>query len=164
VPAICVLLDAELEVVGASGARTIPASEFFLGFFTTPLEDSDVLTEIRLPISSSAQRWGFREFAHRRGDFALAGAAVNLSMDGDSVGQARVAVFGTSDRPVRSAAAEAVLAGVTPTPERTAEAARVAADEAAADDPRPDAGYRRALTETMVARALGDAVTRGPDA
>ena len=157
VPAICVLLDANLEVVGTNGTRTVPASEFFMGFFTTQLEESEVLTAIRFPVRRPQERWGFREFAHRRGDFALAGAAVTLNMDGDQIADARIGIFGTSDRPVRSATAESSLVGGPASAERMSEAARIAADEASADDPRPDASYRRTVTETMVVRALADA-------
>jgi carbon-monoxide dehydrogenase medium subunit len=160
IPAICILLDAELDITGAGGTRTVPASEFFLGLFTTQLDESDVLTAIRFPIRDPNERWGFREFAHRRGDFALAGAAVMLSIDGDSVQKPRIAIFGTSDRPIRASAAEAAIADGPPTPERATEVARIAADEAATEDPRPDAAYRKAVTATMVARALEDAVSR----
>ncbi|MEA2622933.1 MAG: aerobic carbon-monoxide dehydrogenase medium subunit [Chloroflexota bacterium] len=161
VPAVCLLADAELVVVGPSGTRTISCADFFLGFLTTALGENDVLTEIRVPVAPAGERWGFREFAHRRGDFALAGAAVTLGLDGgDGVETARIVVFGTSDRPVRSADAEASLVGGPATPERLADTARIAADEAAQDDPRPDAAYRRTVTETMVRRALDDAAAR----
>jgi carbon-monoxide dehydrogenase medium subunit len=157
VPAICVLLDAEMEVLGPAGPRSVPAEDFFLGFFTTQLDEADVLTQIRIPVSGPTERWGFREYAQRRGDFAVAGAAVTLALDGDTVESARIGVFGTSDRPTRSAAGEAALVGGPASAEKMFEAARIAAEEAADGDPRPDAAYRRKVTETMVARALEDA-------
>jgi len=157
-PAVCLLLGAELVMVSDRGERSIPASEFFAGFFATLLAEDEILTEIRIPIPGSGARWGFREFAQRRGDFALAGAATVL----DGLGgqdTSRIVVFGTSDRPVRAVGAEAIIkTGMAPS--SIEEAARRAADEAGIDDPRPDAGYRRVLTETLVRRALEDAVTR----
>jgi carbon-monoxide dehydrogenase medium subunit len=157
-----VLLDAELVAAGPSGERTIPASSFFGGFLTTDLAEDELLTEVRLPVLDPNERWGFREFAQRRGDFALAGAAVTLLANGrGAIERARVAVFGTADRPVRSVEAEGVLTGDRPTDAVIGEAARRAAEAAAADDPRPDAGYRRHLTETIVRRALEDAAA-GP--
>jgi carbon-monoxide dehydrogenase medium subunit len=157
-PAICLLLDAELVVVGPQGQRMIPAAEFFAGFLTTTLGEDEILTEIRLPIPAPGTRWGFREYAQRRGDFALAGAAVTLPPRGGEAGELpRVVVFGLADRPVRATAAEKLLDGRAATADDLAEAARLAAKEATADDPRPDAAYRRTLTETLVRRALGDA-------
>ncbi|HET7026284.1 MAG TPA: xanthine dehydrogenase family protein subunit M [Candidatus Limnocylindrales bacterium] len=160
VPAICVLLDAELVVSGPRGERRIPADDFFAGFLTTALGEDEVLTEIRIPAQASGERWGFREFAHRRGDFALAGAAVTLAGPPDGpIERARIAVFGTADRPVRAAAIEQGLVGRPMTEATFADAAAAIAEQLAADDPRPDAAYRRTLTETMVTRALADAAS-----
>jgi CO/xanthine dehydrogenase FAD-binding subunit len=157
IPAICVLADAELGISGPDGDRVVQAADFFLGFLYTSLGESDVLTEIRIPVLDQGDGWGFREFAHRRGDFALAGSAATLRITDGIVERARCVVFGTPDRPVRSPSAEAALVGAAASPDRLAEAARIAADEALLEDPRPDAAYRRALTETMVRRALEDA-------
>ena len=160
VPAICVLLDAELLASGPRGERHIPAGDFFAGFLTTALEEDEVLTEVRVPAQASGERWGFREFAHRRGDFALAGAAVTLEGPPNGpIARARIAVFGTADRPLRASAIEQQLVG-RPMAEGTfADAAAAIAEQVATDDPRPDAAYRRTLTETMVGRALADAAS-----
>jgi carbon-monoxide dehydrogenase medium subunit len=160
-PALCLLLDAELVVVSHRGERSIPASQFFAGFFTTLLAEDEILTEIRIPLLTAGARWGFREFAQRRGDFALAGAATVIDGAVGGQGTSRIVVFGTPDRPVRALGAEAIIdAGMTPT--SIAEASRLAADEAAIDDPRPDALYRRELTKTLVQRALQDAMAGSP--
>jgi aerobic carbon-monoxide dehydrogenase medium subunit len=158
-PAICLLLDAVVVAVGPNGERAIPTEEFFLGFLTTSLAEDELVTEIRLPLPAPGDRWGFREFAQRRGDFALAGAAVAVSASGEATAgsMTRIVVFGTADRPIRAHGAEGLLAGKPATTAALAEAARVAAADLAADDPRPDAVYRRTLTETMVRRALEDA-------
>jgi aerobic carbon-monoxide dehydrogenase medium subunit len=42
-------LDATLTVVGPSGLRSIPVSEFFVDYFTTALQPDEILTEIRIP-------------------------------------------------------------------------------------------------------------------
>jgi carbon-monoxide dehydrogenase medium subunit len=109
-----------------------------------------------LPAWPAQRRWGFKEFARRRGDFAMAAAAVWY--DQDAGGKARdphVAVIGVGDRPLRLAAVEAVLDG------RVIDEAVIAQAEAAASaavDPQTDihasGDYRRALTGTMVERAL----------
>ena len=53
-----------------------PAASLFLGPFTTALADGELLTALRLPDPPAGARHGFAEIARRRGDFALAGAAV----------------------------------------------------------------------------------------
>ena len=157
-PAICVLLGAEVLVVGPRGERRLPADDLFSGFLTTTLAEDEILTEVRFPLPVAGETFGFQEFAHRRGDFALAGAAVSLRRTSDGhVEHARVAVFGTADRPVRVAEAEAALIGAAAGPAAFDGAAEAAADSVAAADPRPDAAYRRTLIATLVRRALDDA-------
>jgi carbon-monoxide dehydrogenase medium subunit len=154
---MCLLLDAEVRATGEAGDRAIGMGDLLAGFFTTTLAEDEVLTEVRVPIPSPDERWGFREFAPRRGDFALAGAATRIALDPDGhVRSAGIVVFGTPDQPVRPADAEAALAGRLPTDDVLAEVAAMASD--AIDDPRPDADYRRSLTRALVHRALTDAL------
>ena len=158
-PAVCVALDAAVVVRGRSGEHLVPAPELALGFLTTSLADDEILTEVRIPWQPAEEQWGFREFAYRRGDFALAGAAVTLRLDPEgALAAPRIAVFGTPDRPRRATSAEEALSGQRPSPDLIATASEMAAQDAAADDPRPDRQYRLGLYGTMVRRALEDAL------
>ena len=158
-PGIAVTCEAEIAVVGQSGARVIRAADFFVGPLMTALRPDEIIVEVRLPAWPERRRWGFQEFARRRGDFAMAAAAVFY--DQDDTGKARnahVGVIGVSDRPLRLTQAEAVLNG------RAIDEATIADAEAAASaavDPQDDihasAAYRRALVGTMVERALKNA-------
>ena len=158
-PGIAMTCDAEIAVVGKSGAHVIQAADFFQGALTTALTPDEIIVEIRLPAWPAARRWGFQEFARRRGDFAMAAAAVFY--DQDARGKARnahVGVIGVGDRPLRLTAVEDVLNG-----ESIDEATIAKADAAtsAAVDPQDDihasAAYRRSLVGTMVERALKNA-------
>jgi carbon-monoxide dehydrogenase medium subunit len=155
-PGIAMTCDAEIAVAGKSGARVIQAADFFQGALTTALTPDEIIVEVRLPAWPAGRRWGFQEFARRRGDFAMAAAAVFY--DEDANGRARnahVGAIGVGDRPLRLTAAEDVLNG------RSIDDATIAQAEAAASatvDPQDDihasAAYRRALIGTMVERAL----------
>jgi carbon-monoxide dehydrogenase medium subunit len=155
-PGIAMTCDAEIAVVGKSGAHVIQAADFFQGALTTALTSDEIIVEIRLPAWPKSRRWGFQEFARRRGDFAMAAAAVFYDRDDSGrATNAHVGVIGVADRPLRLDAVEAVLNG------RTVEEATIAKAEAAtsaAVDPQDDihasAAYRRALVGTMVERAL----------
>jgi aerobic carbon-monoxide dehydrogenase medium subunit len=158
-PGIAMTCDAEIAVVGKSGAHVIQAADFFQGALTTALTPDEIIVEIRLPAWPAGRRWGFQEFARRRGDFALAGAAVFY--DRDERGKAcnaHVGVVGVADRPLRLDAVEDVLNGCF-IDEATIAKAEAAAS--AAVDPQDDihasAAYRRALVGTMVERALKSA-------
>ncbi len=161
-PGIAMTCDAEIAVVGKSGAHVIQAADFFQGALTTALTPDEIIVEVRLPPWPAGRRWGFQEFARRRGDFAMAAAAVFY--DQDASGKARnahVGAIGVADRPLRLSAVEDVLNG------QTIDEATIAKAEAAASaavDPQDDihasAAYRRALFGTMVERALKHAAAR----
>lgn len=157
-PAICVLLGAELAVLGPRGERLIGSADFFQGFLTTALADDELIMEVRMPIPITGLGWGFHEFAQRRGDFALAGAAVTLPAESD--GEARIAVFGTADRALRVTDAEDLLRAGDRSSASLDAVARLAGATILAEDPRSDAAFRRRLIETTVRRALDDAVIR----
>ncbi|MBV8752535.1 MAG: xanthine dehydrogenase family protein subunit M [Hyphomicrobiales bacterium] len=158
-PGIALTCEAEIAVVGKSGARVINAADFFTGALTTALAADEIIVEVRLPPWPQGRRWGFQEYARRRGDFATAAAAVFF--DEDASGRARnahVGVIGVADRPLRLANVEALLNG------QTIDGGTIAKAEtatAAAIDPPEDihasAAYRRALAGTMVERALQQA-------
>jgi carbon-monoxide dehydrogenase medium subunit len=124
-PALVVALDGEIEAVSVRGRRTIPAADFFVTHLTTTLAADELVTEVRLPLST-ARRTGscFVELARRHGDFALCGVAAQLSLAADgTVADARIVLVAVADRPRRAAAAEAALLGEQPTAERVAAAA-----------------------------------------
>lgn len=161
-PGLCVALDACLRIVGVRGERLVAAQDFFTGALSTVLGNDELIIEVLLPLWPEARRWGFEEFARRRGDFALAGTALWYDLDAAGrIANAHVGVIGASDRPRRLAAVEAVLNGERPD-KGTFEAASAAASTAV--DPMSDihasAEYRRALAATMVARALSAAAGR----
>jgi len=108
-PAVALLLDAELAVLGPGGERTIAASDFFCGAHRTALAAGELLTEIRLP--GRAGGWGFAEVARRQGDPAVVGAAAHVEIRHGLVEEARLVLFAVSDRPLRARAAEALAVG-----------------------------------------------------
>jgi carbon-monoxide dehydrogenase medium subunit len=155
-PAIAVTCDAELTLVGPTGQRVVQAKDFFLGALTTALTEDEILVEVRLPPWPARRRWGFQEFARRRGDFALAGVAAFY--DTDEAGRAvnaHVGVLGACHHPHRIPQVEAVLNGRVIDAETIKAAGKAAA---AAVEPPEDlhasAAYRRALVATLLERAL----------
>jgi xanthine dehydrogenase YagS FAD-binding subunit len=111
-------LDAVIHTLQRNGtARSIPISEFYLLPGDTPeretvLERGELITHVRLPASSMAQRSHYLKVRDRASyEFALASAAVVLHTEGDLITRAAVALGGVGTVPWRSREAEAVLAG-----------------------------------------------------
>jgi len=137
----------------ASGAtirtnnRDIAADDYFLGMFTTALEEGEIITEIRFPVPEKAAYMKFEQPASR---FALVGVFVAKAADG-----VRVAVTGASEQGVfRWAEAEAALSS-----DFRADALAglsVPADDMI-DDLHGSPAYRAHLVRVMTARAVAAA-------
>jgi aerobic carbon-monoxide dehydrogenase medium subunit len=160
-PGIVVICEADIVVRGSAQSRVIAAGDFFRGALTTALQPDEIVTEIRFPAWPRQRRYGFREFARRRGDFALAAAAVTFEQAEQKFRNVRIGAIGVADRAIRLAAAERVLEGREVTDVAIAESAAAAS---AATDPADDihatGAYRKTLIGVMVERALRDAVGR----
>jgi carbon-monoxide dehydrogenase medium subunit len=155
-PGIAQTCDAEISATGRDGVRVIKAADFFLGALTTALHPDEIITEIRLPAWPARRRFGFQEFARRRGDFAMAGIALFYDPDASGkAGNAHIGVFGVGDRARRLGSAEATLNG-----NAVNEALAVKVGEAVSAEVEPQedihasAPYRRALAGTLAERAL----------
>jgi carbon-monoxide dehydrogenase medium subunit len=160
-PALFLALDGVAVARTHGATREIAAADLFLGPLTTSLASDEIVVETRWTLPVPGAGWGFHEVARRHGDFALVGAIAVVTVAGDRIDTARLALFGAGATPVRAAAAEKVLAGAAPGPATVTEAARVAADGL---DPVADihatADYRRRVARTLAGRALADALAR----
>lgn len=154
-PSVMAVLDAAFTVASARGIRTIPVADFFQFHLTTALEPDEMLLRVRITLPGPGTFSVFREFATRRGDFALAGVAVVCTIEDGVVTGCRIAAAGVAPTPQRLTGVEAMLAG-----QRLDDAVLTEADHAAraAVDPtgdiHADADYRRRLTGVLVKRAL----------
>ncbi len=160
-PAICALLDAEFDVVGAAGARVVKVSDWFRGYLQSALDEREFLQSIRWRRWPASHGYGFSEYARRRGDFAIAGAGALLELAADgSIRRAAIVVFGVEPSPVRLVEAERALIGRKPGDEAFAEAIAQARRIEPMSDAHVSAAYRRHLAEVVTRRALADAARR----
>src|SRR5215469_12584647 len=160
-PGIAVTCEAEIVARGSAGSRSMAATDFFRGALVTALRADEIVTEIRFSAWPRQRRYGFQEFARRRGDFALAGAAVAFDEAEQKFRHVRVGAIGIADRPIRLAAAEGALEGQVIGDAVVADAAAAAAAAVdPADDIHASGSYRKTLIGVMVERALRDAIAR----
>lgn len=140
-PAVVLACEAQIEVQGKEGQRTIPATEFFLGLFWTALEEDEIITAVRFPKVANGNYQKFFQSASR---FAVVGVAA--VQDGNSV---RVGVTGVAGCPYRATAVEEAYSG-------NSEAAEHAVDgvEDLMSDHFADETYRAHLAKVLVKKAL----------
>lgn len=164
-PAIMVAMNATLRVKAATHEREIAATDFFLAPLTTDLQPDEMLVGIELPPQGPRTGTCFMEVARRRGDFALAGVAVIVTLDREEIcTNARLALCGLGETPVDATEAISNLIGHKITSEAIDEA--VAAVRRSIDPPGnvhagPD--YQRHVAGVLTRRTLEAACKRASD-
>ncbi len=156
-PVALTAMDAAVEVLGPSGARTIPIAELYRLPGATPhleftLAPGEMITAITVPKTPAGGRSTYHKIRDRESyAFALASAAVALEMEGERVTRAHIALGGVATRPWRATEAERMLAGQPLTA-----AVALAAGRAAFAGARP--GRRNGFKIELGARTVADAL------
>lgn len=150
-PALVLAADATIEMIGSAGIRTTKAIEFFTGFFSTQLEEKEIITAIRIPVPEAGSKMVYLKFSHPASRFAIVGCAVLRSTSG----KINIAFTGVADTAFRDTAAEQAIAGISLDAE-TVDAAinasvsgvNIMSDHFASED------YRRHLAKVYLKKAL----------
>jgi aerobic carbon-monoxide dehydrogenase medium subunit len=164
-PAVAVALDADMEVASSKGRRTIAAGDFFDGFWTSTMEPDEILVGVSFPIWSERSGFAVEEFARRHGDFAIAGAAVGVELDGHRVRRCAIGLIGLGSTPVRAETAEAEVAGRPVVDVEADVVGRLAMVglESVPDELHGSAEFRTRVGAAMVARAWRTATAEALD-
>ena len=156
-PIVLLALDGKVGLASVHGRRRVAAEDFFESVYTTAKRPDEVVTSLSFS-ARFARNWGFSEFQRRIGDFATVAAAVACVVESGEVAEARVAIAGVADRPVRCREAEAALAAGSRT-------AATDAAEAACDSIEPisdihgSSSFRKRLVYAETRRAAQQALT-----
>jgi carbon-monoxide dehydrogenase medium subunit len=159
-----VLLATSASIVcrSQSGERVIAARDFFLDTFTTAIEPTEVLTEIRFVRRPRGAGGAYEKLERKVGDFATVAVAAVLRLRADgTIESAGIGLTGVAETPFAATDAEAVLAGAQPTEEAFRRAAAAAgAQSRPAGDVRGPIEYKRAMAAELTVRALRTAAER----
>jgi carbon-monoxide dehydrogenase medium subunit len=156
-PAVFLALDAEIEVQGPSGPRTIPARDFFVAFYETALEPDEIVTGVTVPLPPPGTAGAYHKFVTRSSeDRPCVGVAalVRLADDG-TCADLRVAVGAAAETPQRFPESETLAVGEALTPELTGRIGDAYAEAIdTLDDMRGSAWYRTEMVRVWVGRAI----------
>lgn len=160
-PALSLALGSTFVLAGPDGERTVAADDFFLGLYFTALAENEILTEIRVPAFAPKTGWAYEKLKRKTGDWATAGAAVVLRLDGGRVSHVRIGLTNVAPTALRATDAEAALAG-KPLDDASIDAAAQAAMAICdpAEDLRGDREYKTAMAGQMLRRAIRAAAAR----
>lgn len=150
-------LEATIHIQGAKAERAVPIGDFHLLPGAAPhretvLEPGDLITHVTLPPPKSSSKQVYLKLRDRASyEFALASAAVVLTMESGKISEARIALGGVGTKPWRSPDAEAALVGQTPDETTFRRAAEAAMRNA---KPQSENRYKIELARRCLAHAL----------
>jgi xanthine dehydrogenase YagS FAD-binding subunit len=163
-PAVALLaLDASLLMISPNQRRTLPLEDFYVmprpdrqredGYHpVTVLAPNELIVEILVPPPAEGARSMYVKRTERGAwDFALVSAAVSLTMEGEVVQDARVALGGVAPIPWRAREVEEMLVGQPLSPEIIERAAEAAVREA---KPLEHNAYKLELVKGTLRQAL----------
>jgi carbon-monoxide dehydrogenase medium subunit len=157
-PGVLLAAEGSVTLAGAGGAtREVPASELFVDYLTTAVQDGEVLTEVRVP---ALDGWGFgyQKFNRRAEDWAMVAVSALVRAEGGVCQDVRIGLTNMANKPLRATAAEEALRGQ---PLEPAAIARAADQADQGTEPPGDLNatpqYKRHLARVLCRRALTEA-------
>lgn len=153
-PAMILAYDAIMVAQGPNGRREIAAKDFFTGFYSSALEEDEILTRIRVKIPPQGTRATYQKFFQPASRFAIVGCAVVMQSNG-VCSDVRVAFSGVSATPFRDQGVEAAIEGKPGDATTIAEASSQAAHgRSVLGDHWASKEYRTHLAKVYAKRAL----------
>ncbi len=160
-PAVLVALDATVNLSGATGDRSVPAREFFVGLLETQIGDHEILTAIDVPRLRDGTGTAYLKHEHPASGYAICGAAAVVGGGRASAAGVELVFNGVTATPHRAAAVGEALGGTSMT---DAEIDRAVDDHLAVEEPLGDVQasgeYRVELARVYGKRALKTARDR----
>jgi xanthine dehydrogenase small subunit len=168
------VMEAELELVGVNGSRTVPVEQFYLGYKQLDLAADEMIASVRLPLpvhgsASGGERLKLYKVSKRRDmDISTFTAAVRLTLDVGTIGDpptiaaARLAFGGVGPTVMRLPLTERFLTGRPLTEATMRDAGRQArAEITPISDVRAHADYRHQLADNILVKCYHDLSPQG---
>lgn len=161
-PLVCALLGGSITLRTLGGSRAVNAPAFFVSYLTTSIEPDEILTEVTLPTLPPRTGQAIEEFTQRHGDFALAAAVAQVTLNGDgTLADVRLSIGGAGPTPIDCSHVLASLLNSAPSAEDIQDALRRIDNELdPPEDIHADAAYRKELAQVLAYRAIDRAWQR----
>ncbi|WP_222268098.1 FAD binding domain-containing protein [Modestobacter marinus] len=156
--AVLAVTDGSVTVARPDGSTTVGWRDLFVGPLETSLHGAAVVVDAFFPALAPRSGTAFAEIARRKGDYAVCGAAVVVTLDEDRrVAAARAAYLSVGAMPEVHDLTDAVGGKPVDSADWTAagELARTLVDPDG--DLHASADYRRLLVGALTARTLAEA-------
>lgn len=159
-PPVLMALGAQVATVAPQGARTLAVADLYTGYYETALARNELIAEILVPSQSGKRAVYIKCTTRSADDWPTLGIAVSLTLAGGAIKDVCIVASAATEKPVRLAAAEGVLRGVTLNEVMLARCREAAmAEVELVDDARGSAAYKSELLRVYVGRAVRAAWT-----
>lgn len=161
-PAVMIALNAEVEITSKEGKRLVPIDEFFHGFFTTEVQEGEILTEIKVPIPEGNTGSAYHKIERKVGDYATAGVAVRITLDNNGTcTSAGIGLTNVNPTPLRASRSEEALVGSKVDDSAIESAALYASEDCSPSaDLRGDEDFKRRMVRILTKRMIHKALDR----
>lgn len=150
-----IALDMVMLVAGPNGRREIPARDFFVDYFTSALEPTEILVAVRVPKLGAGWGFHYEKFHTTAQAWAIVGVAAAVQRQNGSIASARIGLVNMGAGPQRAAATESALSGAPANADAVAAAAERAAEGTRpTSDLHATAEYREHLARVLTRRAV----------
>ena len=154
-PPVMMMLGASVTVVGPEGEREIRVEDLYEGYYETSLAPNELIATVHIPAVSDLKATYKKVTTRSSDDWPALGVAISLIVEGDDILNASVVISAATEKPMRMAGAETLLAGATAGDALLKQVGDAAADEAELiSDPQGSAAYKRELLRVTVGRAV----------
>jgi carbon-monoxide dehydrogenase medium subunit len=161
-PAVLTLVDGSVTVASRAGERRVPAAEFFVGPLESALRPGELAMEATFPLPPNRTGSAWLEISRRRGDYAVCGVGVLVTVDGDGrIVRARAAYVSVGPTPVAVELTEAVAGQRWDSADWAGAGALAATAVEPDEDIHATAAYRRHLVAVLTTRAGKEAARVG---
>ena len=105
-------LDANIEIAGIDGRRSVPLSSFFEAYRRTAVTRGEIITAIEIPKPLPAVTRFYKVAKRRMDDISTVAAAISMDLDDSGrITRARFAFGGVAAVPMRALSAEQMVVG-----------------------------------------------------
>jgi carbon-monoxide dehydrogenase medium subunit len=160
-PAVALGLGGTVRAIGPGGERDIDLDGFFVDMLTTALQEREIIREVRLRVQPPGSGAAYEKFDQPASHYALTGVCAVITMNGGSIGAARIGVTGVGPKAYRPTAVEQALVGKPAEEEAVKAAVQSVADGIDVQgDIHASPEYRAHLARVLTRRAVLKAAER----
>ena len=160
-PAVVLALGGTARAVGPNGERDLDFDSFFVDMLTTSLQEREIIREVRLRVQPPGSGAAYQKFDQPASHYALTGVCAVITLNGGTIGSARIGVTGVGPKAYRPTAVEQALVGKPAEEEAVKAAVQTVADGIDVQgDIHASPEYRAHLARVLTRRAVLQAAQR----